>query len=195
VADRAAKAHAISAVEVSHGANQIKVTGDPEIAFSPATSFEAAQLHWRRCKIRDPTGLAGLAFLSAQQSLQPANTVISDGRALAGRSIKCHAERKLSQGRPIFRELHPSDTIGRVGGDFRSTDALLRPLLTFADAFHSQSPLAPINSIRARFVSILISSKRKPRLYRRESQRNVATTPSVDSKQCALRKTTQAMTF
>src|SRR5580704_19237590 len=109
-------------------------------------SFGTAQLRRCRCRNQKPTDLAGLAFLSAQQSLQPANAVISVEWTLACRDIGTDAERELAQGCPVFCEQHPSGTIGRVSCGFRFAHALLRSQLAFADAFHSQSPLAATTS-------------------------------------------------
>jgi hypothetical protein len=56
------------------------------------------------------------------------------------RGLGRHAECKLAQSGPVFGELHPSGTIGRVGGGFRFAHARLRPRLAFNDAFHRHSP-------------------------------------------------------
>jgi hypothetical protein len=74
------------------------------------------------------------------------------------RCLGRHAEGKSAQGRPIFGELHPSGTIGRVSGGFRFAHALLRPLLAFADAFHNQPPLAATTSTRVRIGARLRKS-------------------------------------
>ena len=78
--------------------------------------------------------------LPAQQPLQPTDAVSSIERVLTRRSLRRDAEWKLAQGGPVFRELHPSGTIGGVGGGFRLSHALLRSLLAFTDAFHRHSP-------------------------------------------------------
>jgi hypothetical protein len=84
---------------------------------------------------------AGCLFrLSAQQSPQPADAVDSFAGSSMCRGLGACTEMELAQSRPVFCELHPSETIGRVGGDFCPAPALLRPQLAFADAFHDHSP-------------------------------------------------------
>ena len=77
----------------------------------------------------------------AQQPLQPAAAISFVHGMQVLEEAGGRTERKIAQGGPVFREVHPSDAVGGVRGGIRFALARLSPPSAFARSFHAHSPL------------------------------------------------------